>query len=129
MFGIFLGYNYLYANPICTCLAIMSVLPQARETLRLGTPQALSLRTLLLQTMIFPMVAFSWAKRLQVHEIWDMPTERNRIRSWYELVGWAATDNAVFALVQCILLLIAMRAGSGDTTMKQAADVATPLLG
>lgn len=41
-------------------------------------------------------------------EFWDMPLIQSLI-AWYQLVGWAAVDNVVYAFVQAVLLWIAMR--------------------
>ena len=56
-------------------------------------------------------------------EYWQMGPIRGLI-TWYQLVGWAAIDNLVFAFVQAVLFFIAWRRRGPDGTV----DETMPLL-
>ena len=56
-----------------------------------------------MQAVVFALVALSWIKRVgfPYDEVDHFPL--SLFWSWYQLVGWAAVDNAVFALGQALL--------------------------
>jgi hypothetical protein len=102
-------------NPIITIIAILALLPQARETWSRSEPGSLSVDGLAAQAIVFAIAALYWPRRMTLSE--DMG-----FFGWYFLVGWAAVDNFVFAFVQAVLWWISTRprlSGSvenGETT-------------
>lgn len=80
-----------------------------------------------IQAVVFAVVALYWPLRMTIPpEFWDMSPLRSYI-TWYQLVGWAAVDNAIFAFVQAALLWIAVRRRGGFQQMTPNGE-ATPLL-
>ncbi|KAJ6110195.1 hypothetical protein N7486_002430 [Penicillium sp. IBT 16267x] len=114
--ALFSGYHALFMNPIVTVLALVALPCQARaiRALPIGNPKALSLLGLLAQGVVFSVVAISWTMRVKFQDL----SFRDVIAygyltliSWYQMVGWAAVDNAVFALVQISLYCLAKNPG------------------
>jgi hypothetical protein len=110
----FEGVHTIYINPIVTAIGVLSLLPEARTIVTHRSPSALSLVGLGFQATSFTLVGISWLFRLTIpHEYWRTdPAEA--LVSWYQLVGWAAVDNLVFAFVQAVLLVIALRQRRSD---------------
>jgi hypothetical protein len=87
-------------TPIITILAAVTLLVQARS---IGPDtRTLSLEGLVAQAIVFSLLALSWLWRLR----WPGP---GVMASWYQCVGFVAVDHIVFALVQAVLLWIAVR--------------------
>lgn len=86
-----------FVNPVVTVGAISSFFCQK------STAYALNKSGLAVQALVFAIVALSWLFRINFPVVpqWSLSI----LITWYELVGWAAVDNAVFAAVQFILLL------------------------
>ncbi|KAJ5986967.1 hypothetical protein N7451_011332 [Penicillium sp. IBT 35674x] len=110
--ALFSGYHAMFMNPIVTVLALVALPYQARaiRTLPVGNLESLSLLGLLAQGIIFSIVAISWTMRVRFMDL----SFRDVISyglltfvSWYQMVGWAAVNNAVFALVQLSLFCLA----------------------
>lgn len=76
--------------------------------IQMPTANALGLLELASQAVVFAVVAVSWVFRV-VFPTTDIPWTLFPITTWYQLVGWAAVDNAVFAIVQSILLCLTKR--------------------
>ncbi|KAH7412440.1 hypothetical protein BKA64DRAFT_702564 [Cadophora sp. MPI-SDFR-AT-0126] len=100
-----------YVNPLVTCGAIAALYFQWYN----AAAAALSQDGLVVQAVVFAIVALSWTARLRFqleggegHEVGPPPGSGLWVvmwlRAWYEFVGWAAVDNGVFALVQAALL-------------------------
>ena len=88
-------------TPIITILAAAALLVQARS---IGPDtRALSLEGLVAQAIVFSLLALSWLWRLR----WPGPDVV--MAEWYQCVGFVAVDHIVFALVQAVLLWIAVR--------------------
>ncbi|KAJ5886117.1 uncharacterized protein N7473_008791 [Penicillium subrubescens] len=106
----FSGWHLLFVNPIVTILAIAAYPCQAREirTLPVGNLKSLSLLGLLTQGVVFIVVAISWTMRVKFLDFsFDDIISHGAFFSWYQMVGWAAVDNAIFALMQILLFLLA----------------------
>lgn len=110
--ALFSGYHAMFMNPIVTILALVALPCQARaiRALPFGDLKSLSLLGLLAQGVIFSVVAISWTMRVKFMDL----SFRDVISyglltfvSWYQMVGWAAVNNAVFALVQISLFCLA----------------------
>lgn len=121
----------MYVNPLVTILSLLSLYAQARQTPprpRLSE-EALSPVGLAVQAIVFTVLALYWPFRLTLPpEFRGMPILRSLL-AWYQLVGWAAVDSAVFAFVQAALLLmgaIARRNVPGGELAEN--DETTPLL-
>lgn len=99
-------------NPIVTILALVALPCQSRaiRALPVGDLKALSLLGLLTQGVVFSVVAISWTMRVKFMDLSFTDVIAYgwlSIVSWYQMVGWAAVDNAVFALVQISLFCLA----------------------
>lgn len=117
----------MFINPIVTIIGFASLFVQARVTRSRPSPGALSIVGLAIQAVVFAVVALYWPLRMTIpREFWNMSPLRSCI-TWYQLVGWAAVDNAVFAIVQAVLLWIAMRQRGGVQGMTTNGET-TPLL-
>jgi hypothetical protein len=117
---IFFGIHSMLVNPVITLLGIISFLPQAREILSRRSPGALSIPGLAVQAVVFAAVALYWPWRMSMGSLRDIPW--GSLISWYQLVGWAAVDNAVFAVVQAALLWVALHR-RGETIDGEAAPL------
>lgn len=106
--SLYYGVLFFYVNYFITAIGIASLLLQWRQA------TALSLRGLFLQAVIFPAVAISWY--LFTYYDWHQedPKDPLDVHDWYLFVGFAAVDNAVFAIVQGILFYIAWRQGFNE---------------
>lgn len=120
----------MFMNPTVTTLALVALPCQARaiRALPVGNLKSLSLLGLLTQGVVFSVVAISWMMRVKFMDL----SFRDVIAygwlsvvSWYQMVGWAAVDNAVFALVQISLFCLARNWG----VVKMADGEREPLLG
>ncbi|KAJ5380631.1 uncharacterized protein N7496_003059 [Penicillium cataractarum] len=123
--ALFGGYHLLFLNPIVTIMALFAYSFQARaiRTLPAGDLKALSLRGLLTQGVMFVVVAISWTMRVKFASFGDVILY-GAFWSWYQMVGWAAVDNAIFALGQIFLFVLARDWG----TVKAADEEREPLL-
>lgn len=125
--ALFSGWHLLFVNPIVTALGLVTYFCQARviRSLPIGSLKALSLLGLLIQGVVFIVVAISWTMRVKFMEIsFGEVFSHGAFWSWYQMVGWAAVDNAIFALVQISLFLLARNWGVAKT----AAGESEPLL-
>lgn len=125
---LFSGLHALFISPVVTILSITTLYAQARETLLRPSLQALSLVGLATQAVIFTIVAISWTMRVRFP--WNVFEYFSLLyfTTWYQLVGWAAVDNAVFAIVQTVLLWLAIRHTYRHTD-RTPSDETEPLLG
>lgn len=71
---------------------------------------ALDITGLAFQATIFTLVAISWIFRVVFPPAPIGKWTWHFLVSWYEIVGWAAVDNGVFAFVQFVLYCTARRA-------------------
>ena len=78
------------------------------------------------QAVVFALVALSWTARVRFPAIEGVSL--NLLTAWYQLVGWAAVDNAIFAIIQFMLLSLAKhhQRGAVDTFTRPDEE---PLLG
>lgn len=68
------------------------------------------------QAVVFSLVALSWTSRVRFIDFdgpdgpdWPDEVTLPMLLTWYQLVGWAAVFNALFAIMQFVLLCIAKR--------------------
>ncbi|KAJ5767250.1 uncharacterized protein N7511_004866 [Penicillium nucicola] len=112
--ALYSGGHLLFLNPIVTIVAIGAFFYQARAIRAppIGDLQAVSIEGLLTQGVVFAVVAISWTMRVKFLDLslGDI-IAHGGLFSWYELVGWAAVDNAVFAIVQISLFCLARKYG------------------
>jgi hypothetical protein len=123
--ALFHGVHSLFINPVVTILGISALFFQARETMsRPEGPAALSVVGLAVQAVVFAVVALVWPARLVFpwHELGGRVTMGVLI-TWYQLVGFVAVDNAVFALVQAVLLWLIMRRGHGGSSEVDSGEI------
>lgn len=97
--AIFMGVHAMYINPIVTMGIILAFCAQRQKA------SALSTLGLAIQAVVFSLVALSWTSRVRFIDL-DRVT-LNVLVTWYQLVGWATMDNAIFAMVQFVLLCLA----------------------
>ncbi|KAH6720755.1 hypothetical protein BKA61DRAFT_570403 [Leptodontidium sp. MPI-SDFR-AT-0119] len=99
--AIFIGVHTMLVNPLVT-LGVFAALcfqwPNARAA-------ALSEVGLAVQAAVFALVALSWVGRVRFLEF-DRGLGGFPVKTWYQLVGWAAVDNAIFAFVQAVLFFL-----------------------
>lgn len=106
--GLFTGFHIIFFNPPITILGITSLYPQVRAIIKrprgsgLG---ALSLVGLAAQAVLFLLLGLTWPARLP----WPAPAFWRAFRSWFQMVGYVPFDYIVFAVVQAILLYVAVR--------------------
>lgn len=99
--------HILFINPVVTILAIAAPIHQARKTLLEPSLGALSTVSLAVQAIVFAVVAVSWVARVVFPA---MPAiTPGVVVTWYQLIGWAAVDNGVFAIGQAVIWFIATR--------------------
>jgi hypothetical protein len=98
---IFHDFHSVIVNPIVTLGGMLSLFFQIQKA------HTMSLKGLAIQGVVFALVALSWIARVKFPPIGEFPITRltpGTIRTWYELVGWPAVDNIIFAITQLILL-------------------------
>lgn len=119
-------FHYIHTtliNPLVTFGGIASLYFQYSK----AGADTLSEVGLASQAVVFAFVAISWIGKVR---FWPDNTGERALRdfpfkTWYELVGWAAVDNAVFAMVQGVLYVLRRgQKGSGGL-----GGEAEPLLG
>jgi hypothetical protein len=88
-------------NPIVTVGGILALLFQRQKA------YALSFSGLAAQAIVFALVALSWTARVRFYTLEQFPLSLHMLIAWYQMVGWVAVDNCIFAIVQCVLLCLA----------------------
>lgn len=94
-------------NPVVTIIAICSLFIQ------ISNATALSILGLASQAFVFALVALSWTARVRFPDI-DRYSLGILI-TWYQLVGWATVDNAIFSIMQLILFYVARHRQRGTS--------------
>jgi hypothetical protein len=119
--GLFGGLHMLCIHPVVTILSIVALPFQARaiRALPAGNLKAVSLSGFLVQGVVFGVVAISWTMRVKSEGNWfndGIPYAMYwyLLFDWYLLVGWAAIDNGIFALMQIWLFFLARSWGSSE---------------
>lgn len=106
--ALFMGYHIILLNLPITILGVASLYPQSRAILRRprdSGPGALSLVGLAVQSVLFLILGLTWPARLS----WGFAGLIGAFFSWFQMVGFVPVDHIIFALVQAILLYIAVR--------------------
>lgn len=122
--ALFIGFHVLYLNLPITILGVASLYPQAREMLRRpggSGPGALSLVGLAAQAVLFLLLGFSWFGRL----VWTYPIFGRAFSTWFQLVGYVPVDYFIFAIVQAVLLYIAVRHGDRHSGVESVEEPAS----
>ncbi|KAJ5541197.1 hypothetical protein N7494_006273 [Penicillium frequentans] len=110
-------------NPLTTVLVVYGVFSQLREVksarcadLSSSPDNALSICGLAVQGVVFTPVAFTWIWRVPIETArlgwgeWSWPVIAiDNLMYWYDLCGFPAFDNGVFAMGQCVLFVSAWR--------------------
>ncbi|KAF2671551.1 hypothetical protein BT63DRAFT_452055 [Microthyrium microscopicum] len=109
-------------HPLVTAFASASLAPQLRAIRAGPGPGALSIPSLLLQSVTFTLLALSWMIRL------PLPRGYTFIPwwYWYALVGWAAVDDAIFAIYQGVLWWTASSHGIAQMVSEAQPLLSTP---
>jgi hypothetical protein len=89
----------MFINPIVTIGSILALYAQRQKAF------ALSILGLATQAVVFALVASSWTARVRFPTFEGVSL--NLLIAWYQLVGWAAVDNGIFAIIQFVLLCLA----------------------
>jgi hypothetical protein len=89
-------------NPVVTILEFVALIAQFRQLQSRSHLGALSTNTLAAQAVVFALVALSWLKRITM-SVHIRPSNGHQVLVWYQVVGWAAIDNAIFAFSQAVL--------------------------
>jgi heme/copper-type cytochrome/quinol oxidase subunit 2 len=105
-------------GPIVQILGFVALWAQASEIKSRsspGTEDALSVKGLLVQAVVFLLVglSFLWRLRIPEDEEWSGYWLAD-LRKWYWRVGFATLNNLIFAVVQGVLAWIAWRYNQGD---------------
>jgi hypothetical protein len=114
-------------NPLVSVLVVYAVFSQIREINSARSPElsippgnALSICGLAVQAVVFAAVAFTWIWRLPIENArlgrgtWSWPVVGlDNLMYWYNLVGFPAFDNGVFATGQGVLFASAWRRRKG----------------
>lgn len=105
-------------NYIVTLLAIIAVYSQAWKLItHSSSVQALSTIGLAIQAVVSIIVAVSWVFQVSFSiDKWQLnPWTLHFWNTWYQLVGWAAVDNVIFAIGQAVLLWLGTRHSGWET--------------
>jgi hypothetical protein len=119
-FLIILSANSYIAIPLSTLATLAAFAYQIRHSNSgsaisgENSPNALSMRVLALQVVLFLTLALFWPFRLTLPRSlrrgdWWLVTE------WYPQVGWACVNNAVFAAGSILMLYVGLGVGSEGT--------------
>ena len=106
---LFLGPMLYLVGPMVQILGFAALRAQAREirSRSSDTADALSVRGLIAQAVIFLLVGVSFVFRIRVpSEELDEHLIVN-LRMWYWTVGWATINNVIFAVAQGVLAWMA----------------------
>lgn len=109
VFVAFWAFHAMLVDPLVTLGGVASDVFQARKILSRRSLGTLSLLGLTCQAIVFAMVGYSGVFRLQIER-----RQLNGATGWaafvasYQLVGWAAVDSFVFAIVQATLFAVAL---------------------
>jgi hypothetical protein len=119
-------------GPIVQILGFVALCAQAIgiKSRSPGTQDALSVKGLLVQAVVFLLVglSFLWRLRIPEDEEWSGYWLAD-LRRWYWRVGSATLNNLIFAVVQGVLAWIAWRyKGDGGEIGEDAAGERTALL-
>ncbi|KAL4925093.1 PQ-loop repeat-containing protein [Aspergillus undulatus] len=108
--GILLNLHKSYVSYAVSWLMFVAAYAQDIAVLN-QSPQSsctsLSLVGLAVQAVVFPLVAISWIYRVPYPYIATPPEDF--LGYWYETVGWAVVDNAVFGIGQANILRLGFR--------------------
>lgn len=115
--GIFISVHTIFVNPIVTAGIILAFCAQWQKA------SALSTFGLATQAVVFSLVALSWASRVRfIDALPEMPPGvppqqlfQQLFIFWYQVVGWATVDNAIFAMIQFVLFCLATHYKRGIT--------------
>lgn len=112
------NFGYLHSslvNPVIPFVGAAALYFQAREILAQppgSGPGALSLTGLAVQAAVFALLAFTWVGRVVFPwEKIDAPLDWRAIQVWHQYAGFVAVDSLIFAVVQAVLLWLALRRG------------------
>jgi hypothetical protein len=103
---LFFVVHSMFLSWVITGFNVAAIYFQVKELRSRPQEQGLSHWGLAIQTMVFMLLATSWVGRVQ------FPYKRfggfpwQALSDWYQLVGWATVDNAIFAAGQATLLWI-----------------------
>jgi hypothetical protein len=102
--SLFFGIHSMFLSWIITGFNVAAIYYQVKELRSRPQEQALSHLGLAIQSVVFMLLAGSWIGRVEFpyREFGGFPWQA--LSTWYQLVGWAAVDTAIFAIGQAILL-------------------------
>lgn len=93
-----MGINEYCINPIITIATAVAFALQTGTTRETQGPSALSRTTLLLQAVVFLVLAVSWPIRFKVPQNLWTQDDLQLLQVWYPLVGWTCINNAIIAI-------------------------------
>jgi hypothetical protein len=104
--SIYFGIHSIFLSWIITALNVAAIYYQVQELRSQAHRQALSHLGLVMQAVVFMLLAGSWIGRVEFpySKFGGFPWQS--LSTWYQLVGWAAVDTAIFAIGQATLLWI-----------------------
>ncbi|KAJ5199827.1 hypothetical protein N7491_009376 [Penicillium cf. griseofulvum] len=126
----FYALHSMIIYPILTAIGVWGIYRQAREIWTVPFPNALSLKGLAMQAIVFMLVSVTW--------IWSLPFPYEKfsrrdlnwasLSVWYGVIGWIISDSFVFAVGQAGLLLLALYRSSSKASIQRGSET-EPLLG
>jgi hypothetical protein len=102
--ALFHGIHTIFLSWIITGLNIAAIYFQVREIRSRPRNHAFSHVSLAIQAAVFAFVAISWIGRVKFPYEGFSERTWGFLSTWFELVGWAAVDNGIFAIGQAVLL-------------------------
>jgi hypothetical protein len=113
--SIFFGIHSMFLSWIITGFNVAAIYYQVKEIRSQPHEGALSNLGLAMQTVVFMLLAGSWIGRVEFpySKFGGFPWQS--LSTWYQLVGWAAVDTAIFATGQATLLCILSRHTRSDS--------------
>jgi hypothetical protein len=124
--ALFFGVHSMFLSWIITAFTGIAIYYQSKEIASQPDRTALSRLGLIVQAVVFLIVALSWIGRVRFsyegfsERFWGM------LSTWYELVGWAAVDTGIFAFGEALLLWILVQSRSAAGSMPHGEE--QPLL-
>lgn len=106
---LFFGVHSMFLSWIFTGFNVATIYYQVTELRSRPQEQALSRLGLASQAAVFAMLAWSWVVRVEFPYGMFGGVSWQALSTWYQLVGWAAVDNAIFAFGQAVLFLMILR--------------------
>ncbi|KAH8709945.1 hypothetical protein GQ44DRAFT_742971 [Phaeosphaeriaceae sp. PMI808] len=116
---LFIAAHYVIMPWLITFFNVVALFFQATKILSLPPNQALSLKGLAAQAVIFALLGITWVSRVRFPYNDYTGVTGNFLMDWFRLVGWTVVDSIIFSIGQAVLLwIILCRVALGKKTTK-----------